>query len=129
MGGLVCVCNPRQLTAITRLAQTPSTRYIKIEPFIAMLPSCPQEYITVAVSLERAGRCSGRLRHRRKCFRPVLSIRVAGQVAELADALDLGSSGATHQSSSLCLPTCERAEPAAREIIERDMKTLRSRRL
>jgi hypothetical protein len=28
-----------------------------------------------------------------------------GQVAELADALDLGSSGATRQSSSLCLPT------------------------
>ena len=27
-----------------------------------------------------------------------------GQVAELADALDLGSSGATHPSSSLGLP-------------------------
>ncbi len=28
-----------------------------------------------------------------------------GHVAELVDALDLGSSGATRQSSSLCLPT------------------------
>ena len=38
---------------------------------------------------------------------PARSIyRVAGQVAELADALDLESSGATRQSSSLCLPTC-----------------------
>jgi hypothetical protein len=27
-----------------------------------------------------------------------------GHVAELVDALDLGSSGATRQSSSLCLP-------------------------
>ena len=27
-----------------------------------------------------------------------------GRVAELADALDLGSSGETHQSSSLCVP-------------------------
>ena len=28
-------------------------------------------------------------------------------MAELADALDLGSSGVTHQSSSLCLPIAE----------------------
>ena len=35
---------------------------------------------------------------------------VAGQVAELADALDLESSGATRQSSSLCLPTSETQE-------------------
>jgi hypothetical protein len=40
----------------------------------------------------------------RKCTERVLSKGVAGQVAELADALDLGSSGATRQSSNLCLP-------------------------
>ena len=40
----------------------------------------------------------------------VLSIGVAGQVAELADALDLESSGATRQSSSLCLPTPKEKE-------------------
>ena len=28
-----------------------------------------------------------------------------GRMAKLVDALDLGSSGATHQSSSLCTPT------------------------
>ncbi len=37
-----------------------------------------------------------------------------GQVAELADALDLGSSGATHPSSSLGLPKSFRAEVAQR---------------
>ncbi len=46
-------------------------------------------------------------RRGRKSIRRVLSIGVAGQVAELADALDLGSSGATRQSSSLCLPTLD----------------------
>ena len=40
----------------------------------------------------------------RKTTESVLSKGVAGQVAELADALDLGSSGATRQSSNLCLP-------------------------
>ena len=34
----------------------------------------------------------------------VVYLRGRGRVAELADALDLGSSGATHQSSSLCVP-------------------------
>ena len=28
-----------------------------------------------------------------------------GHMAKLVDALDLGSSGETHQSSSLCMPT------------------------
>ncbi len=28
-----------------------------------------------------------------------------GHMAKLVDALDLGSSGVTHQSSSLCMPT------------------------
>ncbi len=31
--------------------------------------------------------------------------RVVGRMAELVDALDLGSSGAARQSSSLCSPT------------------------
>jgi hypothetical protein len=35
-----------------------------------------------------------------------------GRVAELADALDLGSSGETHQSSSLCVPKTTTAAPA-----------------
>lgn len=31
-----------------------------------------------------------------------------GHMAKLVDALDLGSSGVTHQSSSLCMPTKNR---------------------
>ncbi len=44
------------------------------------------------------------------------NIRGAGQVAELADALDLGSSGATRQSSSLCLPKAENRRPPPPKI-------------
>src|ERR1700722_12232959 len=55
-----------------------------------------------------------RPRHGRKSIRGVLSKEVAGQVAELADALDLGSSGATRQSSSLCLPIALRANGRVR---------------
>ena len=45
-----------------------------------------------------------------------LRSELAGHVAELVDALDLGSSGATRQSSSLCLPTHPRLDrPGARK--------------
>ena len=37
-------------------------------------------------------------------FRPSGRVPVSGHVAKLVDALDLGSSGATLQSSSLCVP-------------------------
>ena len=36
---------------------------------------------------------------------------LSGHVAELADALDLGSSGATHQSSTLCVPSSKIVPP------------------
>ncbi len=47
---------------------------------------------------------NGRPSHSLRRGKPANLKSGAGHVAELADALDLGSSGATHQSSSLCVP-------------------------
>ena len=48
-----------------------------------------------------------------------------GRVAKLVDALDLGSSGATHQSSSLCVPTkSKRERGASRRRYRSDLRSL-----
>ena len=47
-----------------------------------------------------------------------------GRMAELVDALDLGSSGETHQSSSLCSPTTD----AFPEVVGRGTANLAGRR-
>jgi hypothetical protein len=63
---------------------------------------------TDSTKSNRPGRWGGRARGGRIGRRPNATDSTKsnprGRVAELADALDLGSSGETHQSSSLCVP-------------------------
>ena len=64
------------------------------------------------VATGRAGRCLLLTTPRRLRY----TSRVLGRMAELVDALDLGSSGATHQSSSLCSPTIVPQESRCAEV-------------
>jgi hypothetical protein len=50
--------------------------------------------------------CGGLSRYNRAPFKPP-SVSVLAKVAELVDALDLGSSGVTRESSSLSFRTIE----------------------